>query len=333
MRFRTQIGKLNFYLKRNPQVIRRDNWRDFVPYPYKSVVLISADFELAWAWRYSKSSENPLNNALAKARQERSNIPGILNLCEHFNIPITWAIIGHLMLSSCNRINGIAHDRIIQPAKFESKFWRFNGNDWFEHDPCTSVENSPEWYCPDLIRSIIDSRIPHEIGCHTFSHIDCSDHLCPKETLISELDECERIAREWGLTFESFVHPGHRIGNIETLASKGYTNFRTDNRNLLGYPTKHKSGIWELEQTSELALRDDWSPKYHKFRYRSIIRRAISNNSVCVLWFHPSFHPAMIYDILPDLFTYLNNLRDEIWVTTHKTYFTWLENSSTNERL
>ena len=43
----------------------------------------------------------------------RENVPKILNLCEIYDIPITWATVGHLFLSNCKRVNKIAHPEIL----------------------------------------------------------------------------------------------------------------------------------------------------------------------------------------------------------------------------
>ena len=86
---KAQLSKAKFALGLSPEIEKCDDFRKFIPEPYSSVVLISADFELAWAWRYSKGFENSYEQALIKARQERRNVPKILSLCEQFNIPIT----------------------------------------------------------------------------------------------------------------------------------------------------------------------------------------------------------------------------------------------------
>lgn len=309
-----------------PEVGKSNNWRQFIPSPFRSVILVSADFELAWAWRYTKSSRTPVEKSLIKAKQERENLPELIKLCEEYNIPVTWATVGHLFLESCERENGIAHGELPRLSHFENDYWHYTGKDWFEHDPCTGVNNDPEWYCPDLIRLIVDSPIEHEIGCHTYSHIDCSDSICHPDILRSELQACKQLAKEWNIELKSFVHPGYTIGNLDTISREDFTNFRTNYRNVLGYPKKHNNGLWEFEQTSEFAFRKAWSVDYHIHRYTKIIDRAIKSNTVCVLWFHPSFDPIIVDKILPSVFAYIREKRDEIWITTHREYVDWIQN-------
>jgi len=67
-KIKSTLGKLNFFIGRSPEIEKRIDWKRFIPEPYKAVLLISADFELAWAWRYTKSSQDPIKKALTKAR-------------------------------------------------------------------------------------------------------------------------------------------------------------------------------------------------------------------------------------------------------------------------
>ena len=257
------LSQLNFALGYNPKILKSADWRNYVPKPFKAVLLISADFELAWAWQYSKSVTNPVKEAKAKALSERENIPEILGLSDIFNIPITWATIGHLFLESCNRIEGIAHPEMPHLNHFENDFWKFDQGDWFQHDPATDYKADPAWYCPDLIKMIIGAKVKHEIGCHTFSHIDCRDSICPPNVFDLEINACKEAAKPYGIHLRSFVHPAHTIGSIERLSAHGFTSFRTDYENVLSYPVKHNRGIWEIKNTAALYLRKEWSIEYH----------------------------------------------------------------------
>jgi len=317
---KNQLRKLKFQLGFDPKIEKSKHFSDFIPKPYQSVLLISADFELAWAWRYTKSSEKPIEKALREARQERENIPLLVNLFEKYQIPITWLTVGHLFLESCKRENGQAHEHIKQLAPFESEYWKYNGKDWFEHDPCTSFKGNPEWYCPDLLKIILNSKIKHEIGCHTFSHIDCSDAICPPEVFNDEIDECKLIANKWNLDLKSFVHPAHSIGNLDSLAKQGFTNFRTDYSNTLGFPVKHSNGLWEIKQTTEFRYYEHLRIDEQIQRYIAIIKRAIKSNTIASIWFHPSIHPIFVSQIFPEVLKFINENQDKVWVTTHKEF-------------
>jgi peptidoglycan/xylan/chitin deacetylase (PgdA/CDA1 family) len=319
------LSKINFKSGRNPVIKGVADYTRFIPEPYKAVVIFSADFELAWAWRYTKSAQNPLQKALDKAKLERENIPRILALCEQYYIPVTWFTVGHLFLENCEKIDGIPHPELPRPPNFENDWWRFEGADWFEHDPCTDYKTDPLWYCPDLIEMILGSKVNHEIGCHTFSHIDCRDNTCTSVHFQAEIEACIKAAMRLGIAnMRSFVHPAHAIGNLDTLAKLGFTSYRSNYANILGYPKKHKNGIWEFEQTADFVYRKEWSVNYHIFRYIEIIKRAIKSHTLCYYWFHPSFDAAFVEKILPEVFKFINDNRNKIWVTTHSDYVRWL---------
>ncbi len=321
---KAQLSKFKFALGFSPEVESTENYREFIPEPYSSVVLISADFELAWAWRYAKNFTNSHEQALVKASKERQNVPKILSLCEQFNIPITWATVGHLFLESCEKVDGAIHPEMPRLPHFENRYWKFEGADWYEHDPGSNYLDAPEWYCPDLIKQIKETSVDHEMACHTFSHIDCRDGVCPPELMRAELEICKELAEKEGFKLSSFVHPGHTIGNLEVLKEQGFTNYRTDNRNVLGYPIERGEGFWELEQTAEFNIRTEWSAKYHAKRYKQLIKRAIKTNTLCVFWFHPSFDDLMLDEVWPEVFEYLDQMRDKVWITTHEKYFEFL---------
>ncbi len=325
LKMKSIISKINFLLGRSPRIIKRNDWRRFIPEPFKAVVTITADFELAWAWRYSKSTTEPYKLAIDKARTERENIPKILELCGKYDIPITWATVGHLFLEECNRNEkGISHKEIPRLGNFENEFWKFTGNDWFEYDPCSNYKNAPEWYCPDLIEQILSSKVNHEIGCHTFSHIDCSDKVCPTEVFEAEINYCKEEAVKYGINLKSFVHPGHTIGNLRNLANAGFTSFQTDPGNILGYPKVHMQSLWELKRTYEFTFRTDWSVEYHIKRYLKIIDRAIENNTLCNFWFHPSFNTIFCRDIMEAIFKYIDEKRTVIKIMTCSQYSEFL---------
>ncbi len=323
------IGKLSFELGRNPKIEKKANYQDYIPKPYKSVLIISADFELAWAFRFSKSQKNPVENALEHGRLTRKNVPEIVKLCEKHNIPITWATVGHLFLESCSKENGHAHSDLKKLDHFESPFWKFDNGDWFKDDPCTDYKTDPEWYAPDLIKLITESSVNHEIGSHTFSHIDCRESVCTPDIFSSELKKCVEVANDYDIQLKSFVYPGHTFGNFNLLPEFGFTSFRTNYLNILGYPIKKSNKLWEHQSTAEFDIRHSWSIKYQIYRYKKIIDKAIKNNTNCHFWFHPSFQHQFVTDVMPAVFEYIDEMRKEIFITTMGEYTQWLnENMS-----
>ncbi len=329
--FKSLLSKANFYLKRNPRISKSSaiDVKKYIPRPYRAVLLISADFELAWGWRYAKTFQHPKQEAIRRARVARKNIPKILELCDSHNIPITWATVGHLFLEKCSKNGNLAHAHLERPPYHENRYWRYNEGDWLDDDPCANWKTSPEWYAPDLIKMILSAKIKHEIACHTFSHIDCRDRVCSSDILKSEINECKNLARKWGVELKSFVHPGHTIGNLNALAKLGFSSFRTDYRNTLSYPIKHNNGLWEFQSTAEFYYRKEWSIDYHINRYIQITERAIEHNRVAYCWFHPSMDTLFLMTVFPRLFSYFDNLvrKNILFTTTTEEYVTFLNSN------
>ncbi len=325
---KSYISKLSFELSRNPKIEKHNDWRKHIPKPYKAVLIVSADFELAWAFRFTKTEKKPVYNALKKAQLARKNIPGILSLCEKYNVPITWATVGHLFLNSCQCVDSKPHSNLKRLKYFESPYWKFADGDWFDADPCSNVEKDPEWYAPDLVSNILKSDVKHEIGCHTFSHIDCRESVCTPEVFKSELNECKTLASKNNVDLKSFVYPGHTIGNIDYLKELGFSSYRSNFINTLGQATKRKDGLWEHKSTVEFDIRPNWTMDYHVYRYKKIIDRAIKNNTTCHFWFHPSFSNKFLTEIMPEVFEYIDKKRNDIWVTTMEEYTKWLNENS-----
>ena len=325
---KTQLSKLKFALGLSPKVEKSgENYEKFLPNPYKAVCLISADLEMAWAFRWSKSANNPIELAEKNSIQTRNNVPLILKLSEQYNIPITWATVGHLFLESCERITNVAHPDVKRLPYFENTNWKYESGDWFDSDPCTNYYKNPAWYAPDLLKMIIENPVKHEIGCHTFSHIDCSDSICSKEAFDSEINKCKKLANEFDIELKSFVHPGFYIGHLNDLAEFGFTSYRTNYANELTFLRKNTSGLWEFRNTMELSWRVGWSVNYHIKRYKTIIDRAIKYHKVCVFWFHPSLNPEFVTKVMPEVFAYLQSKSEEIICLTHYDYTKWLESN------
>ncbi len=318
---------ISFEVGRNPRVMPRPaKYRAFIPPQVDGVVIISADFELGWAWRYAKGLADARAESEQYARRARKNIPVILDLCERYDVPITWATVGHLFLDRCRKNGtGIAHPELERLDYFENKWWRYASGDWFEHDPCSSLQENDAWYAPDLVRQIMDSRVGHEIGCHTFSHIDCREEVCPEAVINSELRASQTAAERFGLRLESFVFPGHTMGNFKAIRAQGYTSVRTNYVNEIGYPSKDEYGLWRFPATAEIIMNPAWSERYNLYRYRKIIGRTVKHRALTNLWFHPSLDGETAPLLFETIFQYLRSYGERIWVTTMRDYTRWLE--------
>jgi len=294
------------------------------PEGFKAACIVSADLELNWAWQWARSGPQRLAEAEQHSRRTRQNVPQILRYSEQYGIPITWATVGHLFLDSCARKDGRAHPDLPRLSHFENEFWRFDGGDWFEDDPACWWEQAKGWYAPDLVRAILSGKTQHEIACHTFSHIDCRDGVCPPDVLRAEIAECRRAAAPFGLALTSFVHPAHTIGNLPTLAACGFASYRSD-RDILGFAVD-RGGIWELPSTAQIVWYEGLPAWAQRLRYIRIAQKAVATGRLCCFWFHPSDDSLLVDRILDPLFGHLQreSKAGRLWVGTARAYCEFL---------
>ncbi len=271
-------------------------------------LIISADFEMAWAFRYSKRNVNPIT----MADLERENIPILLSLFDEYAIPITWATVGHLFLESCSETS---HDWMRRIPYFDHH-WKYTSGDWFDADPHTGYQQDSAWYAPDMIEMILKAAVRHEIGCHTYSHILCSDQYCPSGVFEDELKACKQAAGRWGIQLKSMVFPGGIPGNKSILKQQGILIYREKTKYDLAYPYHDDLGLLVTPSTMGFARSYEWSADYYLNRFRKIIDKAIATNSVAHFWLHPSVDKWTLKYVMPDVLKYSAEKREEggLWI-------------------
>ncbi len=181
----------------------------------KPIFIISLDVELMWGF----AAYHPHTNIGLLKRDDmkgRGCIDILLNLFEKHNIPATWAIVGHLFLDQCKKEDGIPHKDL---PRFK--------HDWYSADPCTDIQKDPLYYGRDIIEKILSNRIGHEIGYHSFSHVDFSE--CSREVAEAEIKKSDKLAKEFEITLKSFVFPENKIGHIDVLKEHGFKIYRGKN--------------------------------------------------------------------------------------------------------
>lgn len=271
---------------------------DIPPPPEPGVMVVSIDFEMAWGVVHRNG------RVIYDIDDERSWLQQLLGIFDHYGIPATWATVGHLMMNGCGRDDtGVAHPDIIRP-----RYSWFDG-DWFDQDPCGHVLGSPTWYAPDVVGNILERRVGHEIGCHTFSHIVVGDPGCSVEAFDSELRACERVARAHDVTLRSFVYPRNTIGHVPELVRHGYTAYRgrrhdpfvrfgragsmvrlVDRFRPLPASVVRpvaEDGIWNMPATCLFSIEGRRWPGLWMRQMRRRLRHAARHGGLFHVWFHP----------------------------------------------
>ena len=135
-------------------------------------VVISLDAELAWGFH---DLETLPSERISRARDAWLEL---LECFDEYSVPATWAVVGHLFLDSCD---GVHEELSSLPG-------------WFDRDPGGTAEAHPEWFGPELVAAIQNAAVDHEIGTHTFSHVECGAERTSAEVVRVELEAISVLA-------------------------------------------------------------------------------------------------------------------------------------------
>jgi peptidoglycan/xylan/chitin deacetylase (PgdA/CDA1 family) len=193
----------------------------------EAAFVISLDTELAWG----AFDRNGVQRYAKYYAQVRYIVGQLLGMFEEHHIKATWAMVGHLFLSSCSRNGANNHNHVLQPN------YRWYPQGWLSHDPYSHVDAAPYFYAPDVVDSIVSSRQRHELASHTFTHVILGDPDCSEEVASSQLQECQRLAQATGREMVSLVFPRNQVGHLAVLCRLGFTSFRGPEQNWYGEAT------------------------------------------------------------------------------------------------
>lgn len=185
-------------------------------------VVISVDAELGWGFH---DKEAPTSRVEAA----RSGWKRLAQLFDEYDVPATWAIVGHLLLEDCD---GRHEDH---PA----------GPEWFEREREEWATRPDLRFGSDLVERIVTASVDHDIGCHTFSHVLFGDSETTRETASAELELAIAAGKRAGLHYSSFVFPRNNVGHRDLLAEYGFETYR-------GRRTEHRSTTRKFAEATVL---------------------------------------------------------------------------------
>lgn len=189
------------------------------------VFTLCIEVELAWGFVHRRTID--LSNVKRISINTRKILGTVTDLLETYELPVTWSFLGHLLLDRCNRgMNGLPHPEMPRP-----RYSWLKRDDWYDYDPCTDVKKDPAWYGKDIVDRIFqylqESKIPHDIGCHSFSHQLFGDQGCGEELARAEIERCvELMKMEYGVAPKVFTFPRDYVGHVGLLREFGLIVFR-----------------------------------------------------------------------------------------------------------
>lgn len=165
---------------------------------------ISIEIELGWgAARYGT-----IEKISPGRRAETAHLEALLEHCEEHDVPVSFDVVGHLLLERCDGHVGSPH-----------------GDGWWDCDPRSSLDEDPLFYAPDLVERIRRSPVDHEICTHTFSHVECD--AVTDDVLEWEFDAVREVHRQEGYPEpRSIVSPRHRPIPTRVLRDHGIVTQR-----------------------------------------------------------------------------------------------------------
>lgn len=303
---------------------------------------LSLDTELIWGVVHWTRKEH--ERSVSRAREV---IGALLSLMDQYDIPATWAIVGHLFLDSCRAENGKKHPDMPRPG------YSWLGEDWYEVDPCTDIESDPHFYGRDIVEGILAAGTRHEIGCHSFSHPIFGEMGCTKEVAEAELKKCRALARDFGVELKTMVFPQNSVAYLDVLKDNGFSCYRgMDPLWYNGYPKTMQKvihpldvalatnppvvepeevlpGLWNIPGSmlylSCDGIRNAIPVSSRVAKAKKGIDRAIRQKRIFHLWFHPFNLASRMHDMLEgieSIFRYVNEKKEtgEIEVKTMQEY-------------
>ncbi|WP_436903356.1 polysaccharide deacetylase family protein [Halovenus halobia] len=248
---------------------------------------LSLDTELAWG----RTGDRNATRLAADESAGRDAIKRILSVFDEYDIPATWGIVGHLLLTECDRSRHYTAPYID------------------EIDPYSNRASDPLYYGPEILDWIEDAATNHEVAGHSFTHPQFGE--LDRSAAHSELDAMVGTFEDAGVDIDSLIHPRIDLAHLDLLPEYGIKCY-SGSSETTNYTIKQgvpKLLRWDSElvgaPTVE-AARDEYGtlcvPRSRSLRderwgwlnpYR--VRRTINNANDGIL--HLTFHPHnFIYD-------------------------------------
>lgn len=230
-------------------------------------VTLSLELELAWGQHDKGGSDicSPDRSA------EEVYFGKLLDACDRYEIPVTFDVVGHLLLESCDGSHDGTHEE-----------------GWFAADPGTDADSDPLFYWPELPHLLTERPVEHEVATHTFSHVLCNE--IREQTLTWELERCFEVHEAAGLDRpETIVTPRHRPISYDVLERLGIGGVRTLKRqpreSTLGR-YKQRATFWTLDRGHPAyePTRRDGVVELYTTPYPSLTAVHLPNGQLSPLW-------------------------------------------------
>lgn len=266
---------------------------------------VSIDLELAWGV-WDKLTPDRLELA---CDAERAIVARLLALSEKYALPATWAVVGRI----------------------------------FDATAEGALPAGPRaaWYGPELVEAVQRSKVPHDIGSHSWAHV-YYDRI-PAREAAEDLERDVAVRKAWGLPLRTWVYPRNGVGHVDLLERAGVEVYRTLDEGFVGWlreraprlsgpgnladkalpvvpalvRPERRGGIVALPSSTILIARNGprrvVRPAVTRLRWRAALDRAAASDGCFHAWFHPSnfyWRSESQYAVLDAAYAHAARLRD-----------------------
>ena len=299
----------------------------------KGIFTISIDYEFAWGYAdKTLSFEDKV-----RIRQETDITKKLISLFEKYNIPATWAIVGHLLEKKCEWTN----EHLLHP-EYERPIYKNETRDYFFQHPDKNNCSDTLWYdSQKLILQIKQSFACHEIANHSYAHILYDEQNTNEQAICVDIANSQRVHIEENLPYKSFIFPRNVEGFHKQLKEIGVTHYRGKSckrysrvprvlRRLVHFcsylipyapvsaPLLHSSGLVNVPGSMLLLGRNGLRKLIRPFimtrKVKNGIQKAINKNQIFHLCFHPSnfsYDTEKQFWIFEEILKFAAKMRDE----------------------
>jgi peptidoglycan/xylan/chitin deacetylase (PgdA/CDA1 family) len=180
----------------------------------RGVLVLSFDTELSWGRldRKDLTLDVPLHRRTAEI------MPRLLKAFEDHGIAATWAVVGYLWSEQGGALDDFTGLSALRPELDDTSIRASTGGHW------------PVLAARGILDAIRASRIKHEIGSHSCSHLLFAGPDPGADRAEEDVRRAVAIARMEGIRMESFVFPRNRVGHLDLLKRYGFRAYRAPDR-------------------------------------------------------------------------------------------------------
>lgn len=187
----------------------------------KGIMCISLDTELLWGMHDTIDLEDAYINRIRSVNSKV--IPALLELFDRYDVHVSWAVVGGIMLDNGQEYIKNAPQEDMYPSYLNDRrsSYRFR-DEWGKEKKTDEL-----FFQPEIIETI--SKYPNQyIGSHTYSHYYCREAGQTKEQFAADTDSAVAVAEKRGMLLRSIVFPKNEVNDdyLEVCYKAGFKVYR-----------------------------------------------------------------------------------------------------------